>query len=611
MSAGGDLPAELQKVIAAVPTECQIRLLELHGKYHFNDDQLDCFLVNHKALTADNLPAFARFLEEEAAKASKPAKPARAAPAGGKRKTVAASQSALPRGIGAALGFVPTIVTPTESQASTPFPKRIREMQESVTDVKDSAEGGPSAGTPPKQLQVSLKSSLNNGNLAKPAVKSVQASLKVEVLGDSKLWASSRNGVYRWVDESLEERAAARGARLAALEAEVVAAMLQRHEGEDVSPGTIGVPVQSQVVLCGRVLCEGLEGRLNERSMLLEGSRASANGARVQLNVAECKEIAAFPGQIVGVLGRSGMTGTTFHARDFIAGLPLQPVASPGGESPLHMMVVAGPFCLRDSLDYAPLEQALRHAVRERPQVLVILGPLLDAGNQKVASGDTVLPGGDDEPSTYEEVYGRHVLPLLQRCLAPLRKTNPLTEVLIVPSLEETLCFHPLPQPPLDAALGPCVEPGALEQLQRLGVQFLPNPAHLRINGLKVSLTSADALSPVLREIVLRPEGRKIDEALRLLLQQRSLFPVVPRDPPQVSEARAAALDFPEGVPDVCIFPSVSGTATGTIIGDTVFVNPGPICRPAALGSFAEFWLVPSGGSSLKERVRVDIQKLS
>merc|ERR1719203_2275530 len=107
-----------------------------------------------------------------------------------------------------------------------------------------------------------------------------------------------------------------------------------------------------------------------------------------------------------------------------------------------------------------------------------------------------------------------------------------------------------------------------LEQLKLLGVKFLPNPAHLDLNGLRVSVTSADALSPVLRSgLVLRPEERKIEQALRLLQQQRSLFPVLPREPARVSEARAAALDFPgKVVPDVAIFPSVSGTASGMLV---------------------------------------------
>lgn len=616
MSATGDLPAELQKVIPSLPVECQVKLLELHGRYRFNDDHLDCFTVNNVKLTADNLPAFQHFLEEEFAKSTKQNK----APSSvSKRKSAASniqSGLALPRGLGAALGRsgAASIAAPVGTIMTTPDSKRMREGPGNVGH-KSGDDGPPASGTPDpptRPLPVSLKSSLNVGNIGKSASKNVQSSVRIEMLGNSKLWSSAGDGTYRWADESLDDRAAARDARLASLEAAVGAAMCERHEGEDVAVGTIGLPAQSEVVLCGRIVCEGLEGRLNERSMLLEGSQVSANGARVQLNVAECRQVAAFTGQIVGVLGRSGMTGTTFHARDFIAGLPpAQPNSS--GESPLHMMVVSGPYCLRDSLDFTPLEQTLKHAVRERPQVLIILGPLLDASNQMVCSGETRLPGDDGEVCTYEDIYTRQILPVLHNGLSPLRRSNPMTEVLIVPSLEEVLCFHPLPQPPLDMTLGQDLEGSALEQLQRLGVQFFPNPAHVRINGYRVSLTSVDALTPILREIVLRPEGRKIDEALRLLLCQRTLLPVLPRDPPQVSEARAAAVDFPDGtVPDVCVFPSVTGTATGIVVDETVFVNPGSVCRPAALGSFAEVWLMPGGpaGIPLNQRVRVDIQKL-
>lgn len=273
-----------------------------------------------------------------------------------------------------------------------------------------------------------------------------------------------------------------------------------------------------------------------------------------------------------------------------------------------HMILAAGPYCLRDSLDYSPLESLLEHAARARPSVLILLGPFVDANNSKVQAGEPALPG-ESEPCSFEEVYARLVLPLLAKLLAPLR---PATEVLVVPSLDEVLCFHPLPQVPLDLALsGHSPPPGSpVDRLRAMGVRFAPNPAHLLINGARVSLTSADALSPVLRELVLKHEGKKIEEALRLLLQQRGLFPVVPRDPAQVSECRAAALDFPDRqVPAICIFPSAMGVPTGMVVDSTLFVNPGQLCKPAALGNFAEVWIAP-GGSSLRDRCRVDIHKL-
>lgn len=337
----------------------------------------------------------------------------------------------------------------------------------------------------------------------------------------------------------------------------------------------------------------------------------------MQLNCAACPSVAAFPGQLVAVLGRSGMAGTTFHARDFIAGLP---TPSPSAQVPtlspeqLHMLVLSGPFSLKSNLDYSPLQQAIDYATKVGPQVLILKGPFVDANNKLVQDGDTEIPG-EDEPCTFEELYNRHVLPILYKSLQTLRRAR-TTEIFVVPSLEETLCFHPMPQPPLDQSLAAAVGSAGFEQLKRVGVKFLPNPAHLDINGLKVSITSADALSPVLRSgLVLRPEEKKIEQALRLLQQQRTFFPVLPREPAQVSEARAAALDFPEkGVPDICIFPSVSGTPSGTFVDEKLFVNPGSVCRPVAKGTFAEIWVAPQttvgAGKGLKDRVRVDIQSL-
>jgi hypothetical protein len=589
-----EIPPALRKLLSSFSADCQVRLTELHKLFQFTADELECFQLNHGSLNFEKIQSFQIFLEQEKKnralkKPTAASKGGRTSESGLKRRSVATPALSVLSDAVAALSS-----SEVRTEVTTPAAKKPREAE--------STDENPARGTPdplPKPLQVSLKSSFND-KLEKPTVPLPTI---VKLLGNEALWSGNRHGGYTWMDESLADRAARRDERLQDFEAQIVAA-IQAKSGEAIEVGTVGVPRQADTLLCGRLACEGLEGRFNERSMLLEGSRSSANGARVQLNVAECPQLVAFPGQIVSVVGRSGMAGTTFHAREFYSGLPLpQSEPTPGS---LHMVVVSGPFCLRDCLDYGPLESALEHAAKVRPQVLVIQGPFLDANNQKVVSGDTCL-AGEQEPRCFEEIYAHVILPLLQRCVAPLRRANPPTEVIIVPSLDEVLCFHPLPQPPLTAS----IRGSQMEQLSRLGVHFVPNPAHVEINGVKVSFTSADALSPVLREIVLRGDGKKIEEALKLLLLQRNLFPVVPRDPAQVCEARAEALEF-QSVPDICVFPSMSGVPNGTVVENTVFVNPGSLCRPAALGSFGELWLSPAGTTpvALKERVRVDIHKI-
>jgi DNA polymerase alpha subunit B len=621
------LPKQFQKLAADFPSDGQAKLLEVYNQYHFSEAQVECFKINASKLSKDNLEAFRKYLEQELAKTTK-LKSATPTPVrtsmpgalsglgiGAKRK------AALPGGIAAAVGRAeaPTSQVSSTAEVNTPLSKRQRESDDAeLASVKNTPE------PPSRPAPVSLKSSVN-GQLQKPVLDNSMP-VQIRLLGDASLWTGEQSGrAYRWMDEAVEDRALAQDAQLSAMEGAIIAAVRARPsvrlslvEGEDeVAAGTVGVSSQAEVILCGRLVCEGLEGRLNERSILLEGSRASSNGARIHLYLQGCSHVAAFPGQIVGVLGRSGEK-STFHARDFVPGIPApMPIAAPRADAQMHLMVAAGPYCLRDTLDYTPLEQVLAHAANVQPKVLVLLGPFLDAGNVKVNTGETVI-AGETKPRPFEEVYTEFLLPLLARCLAPLRQRRPATEVLLVPSLEEALCFHPLPQPPMDASL--CVEARAFSQLRSI-VKFLPNPAHLEVNGLKVSLSSADALSPVLREIVLRPAERKIEEALRLLLGQRSLFSVLPRDPPQVSEARAGALQFPfadNATPDLCIFPAIVGQPGGMFVDGTAFVNPGVLCR-GSLGTFAEVFVVPDASRAaqggrpllLSERTRVDVMKLA
>merc|ERR1712146_623460 len=156
--------------------------------------------------------------------------------------------------------------------------------------------------------------------------------------------------------------------------------------------------------------------------------------------------------------------------------------------------------------------------------------------------------------------------------------------------------------------LSMCLEGSPMVSLQRQGVRFLPNPSYIKVNDVSIAVSSTDVLSPVLRDLVFRSSGKRIEETLRQFLLQRTLFPVYPRSN-QVSEANADALNFPDGiVPEICIFPSAVVSGSGTFVDDCLFLNPGPLCR-ATLGTFAEV-VIHQGGSSLQERVRVDIQKL-
>jgi len=55
--------------------------------------------------------------------------------------------------------------------------------------------------------------------------------------------------------------------------------------------------LQEPVLMVGRICCDS-EGRLNERSVLLEGSIELSNGMRTKLDLSKLEGFKLFPGQV-------------------------------------------------------------------------------------------------------------------------------------------------------------------------------------------------------------------------------------------------------------------------------------------------------------------------
>eukprot|EP00434_Breviolum_minutum_P027810 symbB.v1.2.024596.t1/scaffold2341.1/size81865/4 len=329
----------MEEILKRVPPDCQEKFEELSKKYGFGDVEVTCFEMNTGArLSSTSMSSFEGFLQEQQRSKRMPKKQLLLTA----RPLTASTPGDLKRG---------------PAQVMTPVTKRTREAV--VADL----DAGTPAPPPKPTHQISVKSSINTGKLEKIQLSQTA---DVKLVGDQ--WTGGREA-YRWMDETLSERAARRDERLQEWEASITST-LHKQVTEAVI-GTVGVPSQVETILCGRIACEGLEGRLNEHSMLLEGSTLAA-AKQVQLNVANCNRVAAIPGQIVGVVGRSGMTGNTFHAKEFLPGLPQEP--QPLADAcQLHALVVAGPFTQKNVLDFTALQTVLVDLAEsrdERPEVL-------------------------------------------------------------------------------------------------------------------------------------------------------------------------------------------------------------------------------------------------
>lgn len=127
-----------------------------------------------------------------------------------------------------------------------------------------------------------------------------------------------------------------------------------------------------------------------------QGSRRDSGGQRVHLDLREVPSFALFPGQVVAVQGVNA-SGGRMVCRGIIQGVPRPlPTSSPaelmrfqhgpelGGGKPLSIFVASGPFTTGDSLAYEPMNDLLG-AVREaRPDVVILVGPFVDAEHPQV-----------------------------------------------------------------------------------------------------------------------------------------------------------------------------------------------------------------------------------
>ncbi|KAK9696353.1 DNA-directed DNA polymerase alpha subunit pol12 [Basidiobolus ranarum] len=241
---------------------------------------------------------------------------------------------------------------------------------------------------------------------------------------------------------------------------------------------------QSSVVTGGRV-CSDSEAKINDKSILLEPSRIIGSGLRVQLDLNEIPSFAMFPGLIIGVEGLNN-TGASFTAsKVFQAPVPprsMTPVSqllfnnyddSRLGGRPLGMVVASGPYRLDDNLDFVPFAELLATIGKEKPDILLLVGPFVDQDHPLIREGDF--------DGTVEEIFDEYIA----QPLRDLENSSPSTSVFLIPSIRDIVHdYYIFPQPALDS----------YEFRLPKNVQTLSNPAQFTINEIHFAISSHDIL---------------------------------------------------------------------------------------------------------------------
>ncbi|XP_061338738.1 uncharacterized protein LOC133285511 [Gastrolobium bilobum] len=355
---------------------------------------------------------------------------------------------------------------------------------------------------------------------------------------------------------------------------------------------------QRGIFAVGMICCDG-EGRLNEKSVMLQSSFEHSGGECVRLDLQRLSHFSVFPGQVVGIGGHNP-SGHCLVASKLVDSIPTsvaeedlnpakkqaidrenQPTDLLSKQRDLSMIIAAGPFTTTDNLLFEPLIELLAYAKRRPTQLLVLLGPFIDSEHPDIKKGTV--------DRSFDEIFQFEILRKLEEYVECMGSA---ARVLLVPSIRDANHDFVFPQPAFDINL-----PDLKSQ-----IVSLPNPGIFEANEVKVGCCTVDILKQVSGEEISRTakDGKPIDRMSRLanhILNQRSFYPLYP-------PAESVPLDFslaPEAlqlslVPDVLILPSdikyfvkvLNSESEGMNHIKCIAVNPGRLAKGEGGGTFVE-----------------------
>lgn len=152
------------------------------------------------------------------------------------------------------------------------------------------------------------------------------------------------------------------------------------------------------VVVVGRVCSDSSEGRINEASILLEGSMRHSKGLRVRLDTSRLKSLSLFPGQVIAVEGLNP-SGHCITALSVLTGIPGPLSASEGTSdsdgSLSRVAIASGPFTTSTDLSFEPLKALIEKACQDNLDYLVLGGPFVDRDHPLIKSGTIDVEFGE------------------------------------------------------------------------------------------------------------------------------------------------------------------------------------------------------------------------
>ncbi|TCD61023.1 DNA-directed DNA polymerase alpha subunit pol12 [Steccherinum ochraceum] len=427
---------------------------------------------------------------------------------------------------------------------------------------------------------------------------------------------SSSDRKYRYMYEKVSERSEVLDDRI-----EDMAQLIKEHY--DIAEfGDPSATTEEDVVVVGRITLDGDSSssgpvKLNEASLTLETSRAMGSGVRVPFKFEANAKIRGgkrgaggvglFPGAIVALRGNNG--GGGWFTVSEVLSLPTPKYQIKRDEqtasSPFTVCVACGPFTTDSGLEYKPMKALLAKLKEEKPDVVLLVGPFIDASHPHIKHGDIDAP-----PETmFRSIFVEQLQEYLDSKEGSL--------AIVVPNVRDILSDHTVfPQAQLNESLS-----------NDPRIKYVPNPSRFRLNGVSFAVSSVDVLFHIRKEEFFKrappaePEGDAADSNVvsdpmantcRHLLEQRSYYPVfpVPQDLSSEINLDVTHSDYlnlcneaADGAPDVFVTPSRLKQFTKNVDG-TTFVNPSYLTK----GTYASLKFDPSSPSSV---VHAEVSRLA
>uniref|UniRef100_A0A672V690 DNA polymerase alpha subunit B n=1 Tax=Strigops habroptila TaxID=2489341 RepID=A0A672V690_STRHB len=366
-------------------------------------------------------------------------------------------------------------------------------------------------------------------------------------------------------------------------------ALKSHHHLEDFT--SLSLPAQELVTVLGQIGCDA-NGKLNAKSVVLEGDQEHSSGGQVPLDLSELREYSLFPGQVVALEGTNS-TGRRMVVSKLYEGVPLPFHTPPEPTSEQRMVLVAcGPYTPSDSISYDPLSDLLTVIARDRPDVCVLFGPFLDSKHEQVENCQLL--------GSFSEVFKL----CLKMIIEGTRSAG--SQLVFVPSARDVHHDYIYPQPPF------CCPELPKDDKQR--VHFVSDPCTLEVDGVVLGLTSTDLLFHMGAEEISSSSSisDRFTRILKHILTQRSYYPLYPpSEELNVDYESFYSYASLPVTPDVLVTPSELRYFVKDVLG-CVCINPGRLTKGTVGGTYGRLYLQrdDTGGERKSPCVAAQVVKI-